>query len=150
MNLKWRDQNSVFAKKFRNLIVIRKKKQKKEHMYTHCTKSSYYITIIIILKLLIKLIIILKAKTCRGTQIWIEELLEDIASLACFDVHWSFISFIMNEFLIVWFLKKGKKKKTGKVFDSWIRDVKFNFRLHQKHCNIRERFTTKYLCAINI
>ena len=28
-----------------------------------------------------------KAKTCRGTQVWLEELPEDIASLASFDVH---------------------------------------------------------------
>ncbi|KAK7840646.1 putative ribonuclease h protein [Quercus suber] len=28
-----------------------------------------------------------KAKTCRGTQVWLEELPEDIASLAGFDVH---------------------------------------------------------------
>ena len=28
-----------------------------------------------------------KAKTCRGTQVWLEELPEDIAFLACFDVH---------------------------------------------------------------
>ena len=28
-----------------------------------------------------------KAKTCRGTQVWLEELPEDIASLACFYVH---------------------------------------------------------------
>ena len=28
-----------------------------------------------------------KAKTYRGTQVWLEDLPEDIASLACFDVH---------------------------------------------------------------
>ena len=28
-----------------------------------------------------------KAKTCRGTQVWLEELPEDVASLAGFDVH---------------------------------------------------------------
>ncbi|XP_075645677.1 uncharacterized protein LOC142616777 [Castanea sativa] len=28
-----------------------------------------------------------KAKSCRGTQVWLEELPEDIAPLACFDVH---------------------------------------------------------------
>ena len=28
-----------------------------------------------------------KAKTCRGTQVWLKELPEDIASLAYFDVH---------------------------------------------------------------
>ena len=28
-----------------------------------------------------------KAKTCGGTQVWLEELPEDIASLAGFDVH---------------------------------------------------------------
>ena len=27
------------------------------------------------------------AKTCRGTQVWLEELPEDIASLVGFDVH---------------------------------------------------------------
>ena len=38
-----------------------------------------------------------KAKTCRGTQVWLEELPEDIASLVGFDVHWSLFSFIMNK-----------------------------------------------------
>ena len=28
-----------------------------------------------------------KAKTCSGTQVWLEELPKEIASLACFDVH---------------------------------------------------------------
>ena len=28
-----------------------------------------------------------KSKTCRSTQVWLEELPEEIASLACFDVH---------------------------------------------------------------
>ena len=52
-----------------------------------------------------------KAKTCRGTQVWLEELPEDIASLAGFDVHWSLFSFIMNKLPGTAGLVSPKKKK---------------------------------------
>ena len=52
-----------------------------------------------------------KAKTCRGTQVWLEELPEDIASLAGFDVHWSLFSFIMNKLPGTASLVSQKKKK---------------------------------------
>ena len=38
-----------------------------------------------------------KAKTCSGTQVWLEELPEEIASLACFDVHWCSFTFFKNK-----------------------------------------------------
>ena len=52
-----------------------------------------------------------KAKTCRGTQVWLEELPEDIASLVSFDVHWSLFSFIMNKLPGTASLVYQKKKK---------------------------------------
>ena len=52
-----------------------------------------------------------KAKTCRGTQVWLEELPKDIASLVGFDVHWSLFSFIMNKLPGTTSLVSKKKKK---------------------------------------
>ena len=52
-----------------------------------------------------------KAKTCKGTQVRLEELPEDIASLVGFDVHWSLFSFIMNKLPGTTSLVSQKKKK---------------------------------------
>ena len=52
-----------------------------------------------------------KAKTCKGTQVRLEELPEDIASLVGFDVHWSLFSFIMNKLPGTASLVSKKKKK---------------------------------------
>ena len=51
---------------------------------------------------------------CRGTQVWLEELPEVIASLAGFDVHWSFFNFIMNKLPGTASLVSQKKKKINK------------------------------------
>ena len=57
MNLKCRYQNIVFAKKFRNSIVIRRRRKKKKRTYVYTLyEVLVFITIIIILKLLIKFI----------------------------------------------------------------------------------------------
>ena len=57
-----------------------------------------------------------KAKTCKGTQVRLEELPEDIASLVGFDVHWSLFSFIMNKLPGTTSLVSQKKKKKKKMY----------------------------------